>query len=109
MVNNKFQGPLPKGTTKKEERIFRETGITLRKVKKSLGPKLKKRKSKSPKRLIRGFERALRFQLPKVTKLTRKQISTKLLGRREQTLQKIIDSPQASPISKMRARRLLRI
>ena len=59
--------------------------------------------------MITGFEKALEFKLPAEKKLTREQIGKKLLGRKEQTLQKIIQSPNSSPIAKIRARRLLGI
>ena len=67
-------------------------------VKKS---KVKRKKSKFG--TFRGIT------LPKVKKLTREEIKTKLLSRKEMTLQKIIDSPTATPIAKERARRILRI
>lgn len=112
MVRRQFVGPLPKGTTKKEERIFRQTGITVRKplVKRIKKVRTKKGKQiKVPKRLITGVEKAFEFELPKETKLTREQVVKKLMGRKEKTLLKIVESPTASPMAKMRAKRLLGI
>jgi len=100
MVNkNVFQGPLPKGATKKEELVFRKTGITVTPIKTKKPfkfPFALKKTKKKPKKIS--------FPIPK-------GIDIKLAGkvlreRQKRTLMRVIES-QASPSAKARARLML--
>lgn len=69
-----------------------------------------RKKSKQTKsKFKKGFGTFKGPSLPSVKKLTREQVSSKLISRREMTLKKIIESPTASQSSKERARKLLGI
>lgn len=86
-----FQGPLPKGATKKEELVFRKTGITLTPVRKFQLKDLKKIKKIS-------------FTVPEGIDLNKARMVLK--ARQKRTLIRVIES-EASPSSKARARLML--
>ena len=109
MVNNRFQGALPKGATEKETEVFRQTGITTTKIQRPKAVKKVKRKKVSKSRFPQFRKKRLvekRRTIPRVRQISERQVSRTLTERRRATAEKILNS-FASPIAKARARRIL--
>lgn len=112
--NNVFQGPLPRGATKKEELVFRKTGITVNTVipssSKSPTSSITLRKRKGV-RSRKQLEKELRKLKRRKTGIIIKSVDPIKFGmglraKQKQTLMKIIES-QASVSSKERAKQML--